>query len=113
MLSCSSQQGAKLRKNVGFPFRNSPLKIEFPKLFQTFRMEAENHDLAFYRVSGQKPLSKNWFSNRVFGCPGNPVILHPEPVDKGTKSYHFYILCIGVLGFEVCFEMERVAPRMK
>ncbi len=65
-------QGAKLRNIIGFPFGNPPLKIGFPKLFEAFQMEAANPNIAFYRVSSRKALSRNWVSDSVFGCPGNP-----------------------------------------
>ncbi len=65
----------------------TPVKIGFPKLFQAFRIKAENllvafalQNLDFYRLSDQRPLSNNWVSGSVFGCLRNPVISHPNYV---------------------------------
>ncbi len=65
-------QGVKLRNIIRFPIGDPPLKIGFPKLFEAFRMEAADLNIDFNRVSNRKPLSRNWVSGSVFGCPGNP-----------------------------------------
>ncbi len=40
------QQGAKLRKMIGFPFEKPPLKIGFPKLLQVFQNESGEYLLS-------------------------------------------------------------------
>ena len=44
--------------------------------------------LDIYRVSVRKPLSKDLVPDGVFGCPGHPVISHPEPEQERWFPYN-------------------------
>ena len=70
LLVLNNDQGAKLRNTIGFPFGNQPLKIGFPKLFETFQMETTNLNIDFYNwCPVGNPYPEIGFPTVFFGVP--------------------------------------------
>ncbi len=60
----------EITKYFGFPFGKPPPKIDFPEIFQAFRIKSENlsyQELDFYGLSSRKSLSKIGFLTVFLG----------------------------------------------